>query len=276
MTMTIKLLLAALGIVACTAAEEQVSASSLMARVAANQERSVGARAQWTYKQELLVRMNRKNGKMAREEFREYAVMPDDKGTKREMVRFEGKYERDGKVLSYSSPHFEYKDLDIDGDVVSDLAEDMMTDKNSRDGIDKSLFPLTGQEQTKFNFKIAGRETFKDREVWRVTFEPKEEGTWAGEALIDVEQAQPVLVTTRFGKNIPLLVKTLLGTDLQYAGFKVEYKELEPGVWFPVRYGGEFYVRAVFFYKRKVGMTLSNSEFRRADVNSSIEYLAER
>jgi hypothetical protein len=43
-----------------------------------------------------------------------------------------------------------------------------------------------------------------------------------------------------------------------------------------VSYGGEFEVRAVFFYKRKISVNMTNTEFRRAKVNSSVTYMAEK
>jgi len=39
-----------------------------------------------------------------------------------------------------------------------------------------------------------------------------------------------------------------------------------------VSYGGEFEVKAVFFYKRLISLSMVNSEFHQADVKSSISY----
>jgi hypothetical protein len=41
-------------------------------------------------------------------------------------------------------------------------------------------------------------------------------------------------------------------------------------VWFPVSYGGEFEVRALFLYKRTMTISMANSDFRRVDVASKI------
>ena len=54
----------------------------------------------------------------------------------------------------------------------------------------------------------------------------------------------------------------------------VTYQKFEDGVWFPVSYGGEFEVRAVFFYKRTISVNLTNTEFHRTNVNSNVTYLA--
>jgi hypothetical protein len=43
-------------------------------------------------------------------------------------------------------------------------------------------------------------------------------------------------------------------------------------VWFPVTYGGEFEVRAVFFYKRNISVDLVNKNFRRVDVKSNVAF----
>ena len=52
------------------------------------------------------------------------------------------------------------------------------------------------------------------------------------------------------------------------------YQKFEDGVWFPVSYGGEFEVRAVFFYKRTISVNMTNAEFHRTNVNSNVTYLA--
>jgi hypothetical protein len=47
----------------------------------------------------------------------------------------------------------------------------------------------------------------------------------------------------------------------------------KPGfVWFPVTYGGEFKLKALFFYSRLVGPSLENSDFQRAVVDSMVNY----
>jgi hypothetical protein len=44
------------------------------------------------------------------------------------------------------------------------------------------------------------------------------------------------------------------------------------GIWFPASFGGEFEVRAVFFYKRTISVNLKNSDFRRTEVNSTLAF----
>ena len=79
---------------------------------------------------------------------------------------------------------------------------------------------------------------------------------------------------SKLALNIPGAVKVLLGTDIKGLGFNVTYQKFEDGVWFPVSYGGEFDVRAVFFYKRTISVNMTNTEFRRSKVDSSVTYVA--
>ena len=67
-----------------------------------------------------------------------------------------------------------------------------------------------------------------------MSFKPKpktEDADWKGEALIDTQEFEPVLVTTALGWNMPGAVKVLLGTDIQHLGFKITYKKVADGVW---------------------------------------------
>jgi hypothetical protein len=275
--MKLLIALAALGI---TAPAQTPDVAGIMARVAHNQTQSQDLRKQYTYHQKQLLRMNRGNGKLAREERREYDVSPAADGFKKELAHFEGKYEYKGKYVPYDRPGYEYKDLDVDGGLINDLSEDMTNDKHSRDGLSCDLFPLTEKEQAKYNFQLKGTEQFRGREVYRVKFEPKphyqgDGAAWKGEALIDAAELQPVFVQTRLAYRIPLAVKVMLGTDIKGLGFSVSYQKFEDGIWFPVSYGGEFEVRAVFFYKRKISVAMTNSEFRRTHVNSSVTYVSQ-
>jgi hypothetical protein len=74
---------------------------------------------------------------------------------------------------------------------------------------------------------------------------------------------------------MPLLVKTLLGTNVHGVGFTVTYQKFADGLWFPVSYGGEFELRAVFFYHRIIAIAMTNSDFRRMDVSSNVAYAIE-
>ncbi|MBZ5728923.1 MAG: hypothetical protein LAP87_28585 [Acidobacteriia bacterium] len=254
----------------------------IMYRVAANQAASQETRLLYVYNQKQLLRMIRSNGKLAREERREYVVAPGVHHVKKELATFTGKYEFKGALVPYDRPGYHYKGLDIDGDLIDDMSKDMTDDGNSRDGIARDMFPLTYHQQLRYYFRLVGVETYRGRAVYRVRFQPKPhlhcedcDTIWKGDALIDAAEYQPVLVTTSMALKIPLVVKTMLGTDIKGLGFSVSYQKFEDGVWFPVSYGGEFAVKGLFFYKRTISVSLVNGDFHRADVQSNVAYKME-
>ncbi len=256
--------------------------SEIMSRVARNQAKSQDLRRSYIYTQKQLLRLVRGSGKIAREEHREYSIMPQERGIKKELTRFDGKYETHGKYIAYDRPGYEYKNVDVDGSLIDSLSKDLTDSKDSRDGISRDLFPLTYHEQLKYKFRLVGTEQYRGRPVYRVAFEPnrdrhyEEDGPiWQGEALIDAEECQPVMVHTNLALHIPAAVKILLGTNIKGLGFSVSYQKFEDGVWFPVSYGGEFEVRVVFFYKRNISISMVNSDFRRSEVTSNVAYVIE-
>lgn len=249
--------------------------AQIMARVAENQARAQDMRRAYIYNQKVDARFHRANGKLAREEKLEYLVTPTPTGIDKKVTHFEGQYEKHGKLLAYDYDGQEIKNLDIDGDLIHDMINDMTGDKESKDGVAHDLFPLTAQEQEKYNYTLAGREDLHGRPVYRISFRPKpheDDADWNGDALIDAEEFQPVIVNTKFATRIPMAVKILLGTDIRGLGFSVSYEKFDDGLWFPVSYGGEFYVRAVFFYARHMSISMVNSGFTRAHVASRIAY----
>ncbi len=246
----------------------------IMSRVAANQAQSVEARKQYVYQQEQLVGVRRANGKLAREEKRQYTVTPDARGERKRMTAFEGKYEDHGKLASYDRPGYEAKGLDIDGALVT-----AFNDEGDDDSIPHDLFPLTAREQRLYLYKMEGSETYHGRPVYRISFRPDhqrdkdgDEGSWKGEVLIDAAEFQPVQVTTDLAWKVPLAVRMVLGTNVRGVGFTVSYERMPDGIWFPAGFGGEFEVRAVFFYKRSISVNLKNSDFRRTDVVSTLAF----
>ena len=116
-----------------------------------------------------------------------------------------------------------------------------------------------------------------------IAFEPKkkgsllneEKGTWKGEVLVDQEQFEPVLIVTELAKGVPLWIRTVFGFNVKQVGFKMAYEEFDDGVWFPVTYGGEFKIKALFFYKRTIAVSMLNTGFQRAEVTSSVEFAGE-
>jgi hypothetical protein len=252
--------------------------AGIMVRVAVNQESAREVRANYVYRQEQTIRMRRPGGKVAREQHAEYVVTPGKQGAEKKLEKFEGKYQSKGQYVTYDQPGYVYRDLDIDGDLIRDMADDMMNDKKSQDGIGHDLFPLTAEDQQKYDFRLVGKEEYRGRAVYRVAFQPKHasglEGdeTWKGEALIDAEEYQPVTVSTSMAQKIPGWVKVVFGTDVKGLGFSLSYQKFADGVWFPVSYGGEFAVRGLFFYRRNISVAMTNSDFRKTDVKSTLVY----
>jgi hypothetical protein len=264
-----------LGVAAVAACQQPETADTIMAKVAASQEG--GSHSPWcsVFQQTVLVRLRHANHKLCREERSEFTVTSCAKGFEKKLTHFAGKYAGKNGMVGYDHPHFKYKGLDLDGDLVSGLADGFTNDPKSRDGIGKDLFPLTPDEQKKYAFNLTGRETLHGRDVFRLSFCPKpdtEDAPWCGEVLVDAAEFAPVLITTRLAHNLPFLVRTLLGTDLKYLGFSVAYQRAAEAAWLPVSYGGEFEVRAVFFFKRGISVSLANSTFKRVDARSQIVF----
>jgi hypothetical protein len=277
-----KLLLLALAAVSAVAQTPDID--EIMRRVALNQAKSEDLRTSYLYHQKQVLKAVRGNGKVAREEHREYTIAPKVRGNTGTLVSFDGKYEQHGKFIAYDKPGYHYKGTDIDGELLDDFSKDMMHDGKSRDGINHSLFPMTYHQQLKYNFKLVGQESYRGRQVFRVAFEPKKKpgfddiengGIWKGEALIDAEEFQPVNVHTDLAWKAPLWMKTVLGTNFRGIGYTVTYQKFADGLWFPVSYGGEFEIRAVFFYKRTFTVAMTNSDFRHTEVTSNVAYALE-
>jgi len=263
------LMLVPLGVVSASD-QPTPSVQEIMARVAANQDRGQQARAEYVYQQRIHVASLRTNGKLAREETTDYLVTPTPDGTKKELKHIEGRYWHKGKYLEFHSEPVPDTGV-VDSSIVESFRDDLYNDK-SKDGFGRDLFPLTSEEQKKYRFELAGEETVQGRKVYRVRFRPldKSELTWAGEALIDAEEFEPLRVYTKLSRKIPLLVRTLLGTDLPGLGFNVQYRRFDENVWFPVSFGTEFRLRVLFFVNRDITVSLENSSFERANVQSKI------
>ena len=263
------LMLAPLGTLA-SGDQPSPSVDEIMARVAANQDRAEQVRADYVYQQHIHVATLRTNGKLAREESADYLVTPTPDGTKKELKHIEGRYWHKGKYLKFQGEPVPEAGW-LDSSLVQGFRDDLSNDK-SKDGLGRNLFPLTSGEQKQYHFDLAGEDTVQGRKVYRVRFRPrdKNELTWAGEAMIDAEEFEPVRVYTKLSRRIPFFVRTLLGTDVPGVGFNVQYQRFDEGVWFPVSFGTEFRLRAVFFVNRDITVALENSAFQRAKVQSKI------
>jgi hypothetical protein len=251
---------------------QSLTAEQIMERVAANQDKAEKQRADYIYQQRIRVATRRPNGKLLRQETTVYSVAPTSSGTEKQVKSLGGRYWHKGEYIDYQGEPRPEPDS-IDGDLVEDMRDDCANEK-SKDGLGRDLFPLTSDQQKNYWFKLLGERTAAGRQAYRIGFGPRDrdEITWAGEALIDKQELQPITVFTKLSRRIPFVVRTVLGTDLPGLGFNVEYRRFDDGVWFPVSFGTEFRLRAVFFINREITISLENSEFRRANVDSSIQY----
>jgi hypothetical protein len=250
----------------------QTTASEIMKAVAANQDRGQQERSRFIYEQNVKVVSRHTNGKLAREEYAEYSVTPTPQGIDKRRTLIRGCYWKNKRYNEFTSeprPESESLDAELTGEFREDLTGDA-----SKDGLAKDLFPLTSKEQKELKFELHGEQIIEGRPAYRIGFTPidKSDIGWAGEALIDKQDLQPVRVYTRLSRRIPFFVRTMLGTDLPGLGFNVQYKRVEDGVWFPVSFGTEFRLRAVFFINRDLSISLENKNFRRAIVDSEIRY----
>jgi hypothetical protein len=251
------------------------TAEEIMCRVAENQERAQAERTAYVYDMNVFVRMKRANGKLAREESREYVVAPTEKGARRKLVKVEGKIQEGKKEIPYADEKFRYKSVDIDGAVTSSFARELMWKKNEN-GPMVDWFPLTKERQRSATFRFEGEERYRDYDVYKVTYEEHDEGEcWRGEALIEKNEFQPVLITSEWSCKIPTAVKIMLGTNIANLGAKISYQRFAKGVWFPVNCGGEMKLRVLFMYARTIAFSAKNSGFHKADVQSSVKFESE-
>jgi hypothetical protein len=251
-----------------------LTADQIMNRVVEKQEASDRERSRFLYRQNLKMKLIRANRKLAREENYEYTVAPTDSSFEKKLESFSGKYEKDGTFVSYDKPGHEYKDVDIDGDLISDLADDLTNESKTRDGIARDLFPLSRDQLPKYAFELVGEREVQGRKSFHLRFHPKdrEDFCWKGEAFIDTEDFHPVMLNTELSRRIPMAVQLLLGVNLKQMGFQLTYQRVAPGVWFPVSYGTEFFLKVLFLYKRTITMSLVNSDFRRVTSDSTVRF----
>jgi hypothetical protein len=250
-------------------AQTPPSVDEIMARVAVNQTKSVEARKQFVYKQEQLIALRFTSGKTACQEKREYTVVPNSTEVTRKLVKSES-------IIGHCDDD---SNKNVTANIDDSTAEAMGSPVAwEKDGVPRDLFPLTAKEQIHYEYRLAGIETYRGRQAYRIAFQPKrpretvDAGVWKGEALIDAEEFEPISVTTALTEKVPLGVRVLLGTDVRGLGFSVNYEREADGVWFPTGFGGEFKFNVLFFYRRSVSINVKNSDFKRTDVNSNVAF----
>lgn len=260
------------------------SAQELMARVAANQDQAEAERAHYVYVQH--AKMASRKGKTVQcEELTDYRITPSSDGSHDELLKLDGRLRVKGKYVSYNRLESEDKkagvendkdsvsvqigDDSTDRDLVENMRKNLMHEK-SKDGINAHLFPLTTKEQGDYVFQMAGRERLNGRDVFHITFRPKDKDDfgWKGVAYVDTTAYQPVMVTTEMARKIPFAVRTLLGTNLPGLGFTVIYAPQADGVWFPVSFSTEFKIHVLYFFNRDIVLDAQNREFEKTHSSS--------
>ena len=263
-------------------AQAPLTAEAIMARVAANQDSSEAERAHYIYVQHAHV-VSRKGKTVMCEETTDSRVTPSGSGSEQKLLTLDGRLLRKHQYLAYTTLPAKNGDAtatksekeDFGGEFDRELVESMrknLTDSNTKDGLGKGLFPLTSKNQQDYQFQLLGREQKNGRDVYHLSFRPKDKDdyNWKGDAYIDAVAYQPVLVRTAMSRRIPFAVRTLLGTSLPGLGFTVIYAPQPDGVWFPVSFGTEFKLHVLFFLNREIAVSAENREFVKTHVSSRI------
>lgn len=260
----------------------QETADTIMARVAANQDRSEAERSRYVYVQHARV-VSRKGETIRCEEVTDSRVTPSASGSEQKLLKLDGRLLRKGKYVTYTALPGGKKQADQDALTIEiggefgdrDLVESMrseLTNTQTKDGLGADLFPLTLKSQSNYRFHLIGQEKIRGRDVVHIDFFPKDKDDfgWKGAAYIDPAASQPVFVRTLMSRAVPFAVRTVLGTNLPGLGFAVSYEPRPDGVWFPVSFGTEFKLRVLFFYSRDITIDAQNRDFEKTHVDSQI------
>jgi len=269
-------------------------AAAIMAGMAANIERASTERQRYLYQQSVRSRFLRTNGKVARQERRQYSVLPAAGKTQKELLKLEGEHHDGRNIVHYQEASYRAKKMDIDGELMENLTKDLVDHKDSRDGIPEALFPLRTSTLANYKFTLVETKPYKGRLTHHISFGPKEKtdceksaskkddeddpscnGTpWKGEAWVDAAELQPVHIATELSFKMPFVVRTLFGSNIRQSGFAVTYQRIAENVWFPVSYGTEFRLDVLFGYKRVIALSMESSAFQRTSADSNIIFEA--
>jgi hypothetical protein len=98
-----------------------LTAEAIMARVAANQDRSEALRKQYVYKQHIHILTHKPGGKLMREETADYNVVPTSDGTKKGLTLLTGRYWHKGRYEQFTDEPTPEEDS-FDGDLIKSAA----------------------------------------------------------------------------------------------------------------------------------------------------------
>lgn len=290
-------LLALASAIAC-GADAPGDALAIMKKMAENTAAATEARRQYVYRQRIRAGLLHSNGQVVCRETREYTVVPQAKTTKKKLESFHGECREGKDMVPYAQPGEIQPGLQEKGTTVevtgresiAGLVAGLADNPKSRDGIPRQLFPLSSEELASYRFKLKGETTIQGRRAYDITFAPFigkgncvvgedtenshaiECRPWKGEVWVDAEDYQPIRIDTELAKGIPWGVRVFMGINLRQLGFSLTYRRAAEGVWFPATYGTEFRVTVFWGYKRTITMSMENSDFRKTDAQSTIEF----
>ena len=284
----------ALSVLPTHAQQPALTAGQIMARVAANQDRSEAERAHFVYVQHARV-ISRKGSTIRCEELTDTRITPTPTGSSQQLLTIQGRLLHKGNYITYNhlldrkpTPEDDanLKQVDADDntdlDLVENIRDNLLGDKpgHSKDGINANLFPLTSKQQAGYIFTLLGREPRNGRETFHIQFRPRDKSDfgWKGDAWIDTATFQPVVIRSALSRNLPLGVRVLLGTNVPGIGFTAIYApqpgakstDNPDGVWFPVSFGSEFKIHVLFFFSRHIVIAAENRDFEKTHVTFTI------
>src|ERR1700730_7924842 len=115
-----------------------LTADVILARVAANQDRSEALRKQYVYEQHIHILTHKPNGRLQREETADYDVVPSPDGTEKRLKLLTGRYWHKGKYEAFEGEPAPEED-GLDGDLIKNFRNDLSNEK-TKDGLAKDLF----------------------------------------------------------------------------------------------------------------------------------------
>ncbi len=264
---------------------QELPIDEIMVRVGVHQDEALEARRHYIYTQHAKV-SSRKGSTVMCEEITDYRITPTADGFEDELLKLDGRMMQSRKYVYYTAlppvkegeqvpPDSDYVAADISDEGDRNMVEQMragLLHNKSKDGVDKRLFPLNSKAQPDYVFQLQGRERLNGRNVFHVVFEPKDKNDfgWKGDAFIDTEEFQPVMVSTGMARKVPFVHRTLLGTDFPGAGFNITYAPQQDGVWFPVSFGTEFQLEVLFLFRRQIIVSAQNRDFQKTHVDARI------
>jgi hypothetical protein len=274
----------------CAAQQPPLTADTIMARVALNQDRSDSERAHYLYVQHSHT-VSRRGNTILCEETADFRVTPTPDGSHQDLLNLNGRLRQKGADITYThllppGPNHNEDDVHLNIDDSSSLdrglVEEMRSNltihksKDAKDGIDPNLFPLTSKSQAGYQFHLLGRSRMNDRDCFHIAFSPKDKDDfgWKGDAYIDATAFQPVVLRTTLSRKIPFAVRAFLGTNVPGLGFTIVYAPQPAGqpngLWFPTSFGTEFKLHVLFFFNREIIFNAENRDFEKTRVTSRI------